>query len=244
MEQIDDAESDPTIFTEALQVLFERSRSTYLRLALAGEEDVLAADLDIDAVRRAIGQGSVEELRKNAEAAVALLDAAGESDEAASADETKSCWVTLSPTDLDRLREAVSPESVIAPYLTGTTRPPKNIRFVGPSDTTSRLGHPRTGRSRHRLKHRIQRYSDSVPSKPSMMHLSNLPMVREEPTSSGPSNPVVQGPGAVAVTNSPTDLSSLRRSSLPPSVPSYSRGYRIQTRMNGIPTWPTPRGDY
>lgn len=28
-------------------------------------------------------------------------------DEAASADETKSCWVILSPTDLDRLREAV-----------------------------------------------------------------------------------------------------------------------------------------
>lgn len=72
-----DDDPDPTIFTEALQVLFERSRSTYLRLALAGEEEVLAADLDIDAVRRAIGQGSTDALRSDIEVATALLNVVG-----------------------------------------------------------------------------------------------------------------------------------------------------------------------
>ncbi|AWB28480.1 hypothetical protein HARCEL1_12595 [Halococcoides cellulosivorans] len=74
---VDENNPDPTIFTEALQVLFERSRSTYLRLALADEEDVLAADLDVDAVRRAIGQGSGDALRSDIEAAATLLDTVG-----------------------------------------------------------------------------------------------------------------------------------------------------------------------
>ncbi|WP_276302718.1 sacsin N-terminal ATP-binding-like domain-containing protein [Halorussus lipolyticus] len=76
---VDDEGPDPTVFTEALQVLFERSRSTYLRLALAGEEEVLDADLDVDAVRRTIGQGSADALRSDIEATVALLDTIGAS---------------------------------------------------------------------------------------------------------------------------------------------------------------------
>jgi len=76
---VDENNPAPTVFTEALQVLFERSRSTYLRLALAGEEDVLAADLDVDAVRRAIGQGSADTLRSDIKAAATLLDTVGPS---------------------------------------------------------------------------------------------------------------------------------------------------------------------
>ncbi|GAB3678383.1 sacsin N-terminal ATP-binding-like domain-containing protein [Halopiger thermotolerans] len=74
---VDENDPNPTVFTEALQVLFERSRSTYLRLALADEEEVLAADLDVSAVRRAIGQGSVDALRSDIEAATTLLDKVG-----------------------------------------------------------------------------------------------------------------------------------------------------------------------
>ncbi len=137
LEQVDEAEPDPTIFTEALQVLFKRSRSTDIRLALAGEEDVLAADLDIDAVRRAIGQGSIEDLRKDVEATAALLKATGKTiDLKKVTDQTESY---LSGTDTDAytvrtdLHRAINDgknasSSPVDAIVTATQSAPKVIR--------------------------------------------------------------------------------------------------------------------
>lgn len=78
-EDVDPENPDPTIFTDGLRILFERSRSTDIRLALRGDEETLARDLPITEVRRAIGQESVDALLGDLNAIVDLLKRADQS---------------------------------------------------------------------------------------------------------------------------------------------------------------------
>lgn len=67
-----------TILTDGLQVLFERSRSTYLRLALQGQEDTLAADLPVEEIRRQLGEWSTEDFEQRLSAICELATLVGD----------------------------------------------------------------------------------------------------------------------------------------------------------------------